>query len=218
MCYYVKMISHISAEENPVYLEAWDENWFDNRAQPIVRHGGEVFQVHFKPEIRMEIFTVDPRRSMVEPLWKAVDENDNPSVAVDDFLACFVSDIGLLPDRSCTASQAAQVAFHTMLPDVVAKRLAQSWMRLSCFLPQHRDIVRVVNNPFFYADAHVSEKQLLEIAQDSGCTYAVDRSVEIPSAEMLAHEIAIVNHIQDGKVAIAKAECEILQQVKLALG
>ena len=50
------------------------------------------------------------------------------------------------------------------------------------------------NNPFFYKDRNATERRLVAIAEDSGLRFALDRISVIPSAAVLAREIALLNY------------------------
>ena len=86
-------------------------------------------------------------------------------------------------------------------------------MRICDFNVRHCDVPRVINNPFFYTDPNAAESRLLEIAQDSGCTYAIDLANEVASVGTLAREIARLNHIHEGDAAVESAYGIILPQV-----
>ena len=55
-------------------------------------------------------------------------------------------------------------------------------------------IVRVLNNPFFHKDRNATERRLVEIAEDCGMRFALDRAKFLPAPEILAREIALLNH------------------------
>ena len=86
-----------------------------------------------------------------------------------------------------------QVAFWTMFPDGVAEALAYRWKEPG-LLPKHGDAVRVLNNPFFHKDPNANERRLVEIAEDNGLRFALDRIAVLPPPETLAREIALLNH------------------------
>ncbi len=62
------------------------------------------------------------------------------------------------------------------------------------FNAKHADVVRVLNNPFFYKDRNATERRLVEIAEDNGLRFALDRISVIPTPEVLAREIALLNY------------------------
>ena len=61
-------------------------------------------------------------------------------------------------------------------------------------LAKHHEAVRVLNNPFFYQDPSANERRLVEIAEDNGLRFALDRTVVLPPPNVLAREIALLNH------------------------
>ena len=52
----------------------------------------------------------------------------------------------------------------------------------------------VLNNPFFHKDRNATERRLVEIAEDGGVRFALDRTKFLPAPEILAREIALLNH------------------------
>ena len=81
-----------------------------------------------------------------------------------------------------------------MFPDGVAQALSACYMKDDRFLAKHTDVVRVLNNPFFYKDRNATERRLVELAEDGGMRFAVDRTKFLPAPEILAREIALLNH------------------------
>ena len=69
----MRIINHIEKDIAPVFLDDEDK-WIDNRTESVVRIGGEAFESHFEPEWGIESFIVDPRRSLVRPVYARVCE------------------------------------------------------------------------------------------------------------------------------------------------
>ena len=205
----MRIINHTEADANPAFLDD-DEKWMDNRNEPIVRVGGEVYESHYESECHLETYVADPRRSFVEPLYLNSSKWVDGAWWVTDFLACLFLDLGF---GLAHPTKAMIIAFWTMFPEGVSRHLYNSWRRIACFNHRHCDVPRVINNPFFYTDTNAAETRLLEIAQDSGCTYAIDLANEAASAETLAREIALLNHIHEGDVAVESAYGKILPQI-----
>ena len=206
----MRIINHIETDANPTFWDC-DDKWMDNRNEPVVRIGDEVFECHYEPECNChESYIVDPRRSLCRAVYARVSEFETGAWPIADFLICLLADIGL-----CVSSvtRALQVAFWTMFPHGVNWHLEKSYLRICDFNAKHCDVPRVINNPFFYADPNASETRLLEIVQDSGCTYAIDLANEAASAETLAREIALLNHIHEGDATVESAYGRILLQI-----
>ena len=206
----MKIINHI--EEDPVVPTFLDDSkkWLDNRQEPIVRIGGEVFESHYRDECKLETYITDPRRSFVRPLYHESKGWIEGLWPVAELLICFLRDLGFDLDHP---AKAMSVAFWTMFPECVWHHLSASWNRDNCFNSRHFDVVRVINNPFFYCDSNAAESRLLEIAQDGRCTYAIDLANETAPSETLAREIALLNHIHEGDAAVAAAYSKILPQI-----
>jgi hypothetical protein len=86
------------------------------------------------------------------------------------------------------------IAFWKMFPDVVVAALSKCYMKDSRFMGRHAEAIRVLNNPFFHKDPNANERRLVEIAEDNGLRFALDRIPVIPPPETLAREIALLNH------------------------
>ena len=205
----MKIINHIEEDSNPGFLDD-DEKWLDNRNEPIVRIGGEVFESHFAPEESLGTYIADPQRSFLRPLYHVVDKWREGAWQVAEFIVCLLLDLGF---NLAHPTKAMIVAFWTMFPEGVSSHLSMSWRRIACFNTRHRGILRVINNPFFYCDPNAAETRLLQIAEDSGCTYAVDLANPCASAETLALEIALLNHIHEGDTAVEAAHSMMLPQI-----
>ena len=105
--------------------------------------------------------------------------------------------VGLLHDLGFDhhhPTHADLVAFWTMFPIETADFLANSFFKRSVYLKSSPETVRVLNNPFFYVDRNPSEKRLVEIAEINGFRFALDRAKFVPSPNVLANEIILLNY------------------------
>ena len=166
---------------------------FDNRAEPIIRRGGEAFKSCYDLEWCYHVcHVIDPARSLVIPIlelmdWRSVDV----SWAVCDTLSVLIADMKI---KRWQPSREDIIAFWTMFPDGVAETLSESNMKDESYLERFGDVIRVLNNPFFHKDPNANERRLVEIAEDNGLRFALDRIAVIPPPETLAREIALLNH------------------------
>ena len=205
----MRIINHIETDTNPTFWDA-DDKWMDNRNEPVVRIGGEVYESHYESDCHLETYIADPRRSFVKPLYLELDKWVDGAGWLADFLACFLLDLGF---DLVHPTKAMIVAFWTMFPRFLSFVEFKRWMGHSAYNNQVKEMPRVINNPFFYSDSNAAETRLLEIAQDGGFTYAIDLAKESASAETLAREIARLNHIHEGDAAVESAYGIILPQV-----
>ncbi len=171
----------------------YDEPDLDNRLEPIIRKGGDLFLNRFEIEESMwRSHLVDPSRSLVSPVLERMDWGEGePNWAVCDCLSVLIADMGIERWHPVLSDQ---VAFWTMFPDGVAEALSNCYMKDCSLLAKHGDVVRVLNNPFFHKDPNANERRLVEIAEDNGLRFALDRIAVIPPPETLAREIALLNH------------------------
>ena len=173
--------------------EQYGDPELDNRAEPIVRKGGEVFKSCYDIEWCYHVcHVIDPARSLAKPVADLLDGNiGEPHWTACDMLSVLIADMGI--NRRHPSLEDA-VAFWTMFPDGVSEALSNCYMKDCSLLAKHGDIVRILNNPFFYKDRNANERRLVEIAEDSGLRFALDRIAVIPGPETIAREIAILNH------------------------
>lgn len=108
-------------------------------------------------------------------------------------------------------------AYWTTFPRFLSFSDFKRWMEHSVYNNQVKEMTRVINNPFFYCDPNAAETRLLQIAEDCGCSYAVDLVNPYEEAETLAREIALLNHIHGGDAAVSAAYDKILPQISGAL-
>ena len=165
---------------------------FDNRLEPIIRTGGDPFKSCYDIEWCYHVcHVIDPARSLAASVINLMDGNyRDPHWDICDILSVLIVDMGI--NRRHLSSKDA-IAFWTMFPDGVAEALANRWS-WSGLLAKHGDAVRVLNNPFFHKDPNANERRLVEIAEDNGLRFALDRISVIPPPETLAREIALLNH------------------------
>lgn len=173
--------------------DCYDICYFHNMEEPVVRAGGEPFKSCYDIEVSFHVYNlVDPSRSFAKGVFELLNKEHERSLwPVCDCLSQLCWDLGVdphLPKRS------DQLAFWTMFPKGAAECLADSYMKRNGFLEKHRGAVLVLNNPFFHADPNATEKRLVEIAENDGQRYALDRTKILPPPEVLAREIAFLAH------------------------
>ena len=213
----MKVIRHyIEMSEDPP-----DDNWWgnrgdgfimDNRDEPVVRIGGEPFECRYDFDYyQIANFICDPTRSLVCQVYAATDKVVADFWSFTGFVEHLAKALGLRIDN-CPGN-AMIVAYWTMFPRFLSFAEFRRWMGYCAYNNQVKEMPRVINNPFFYTDPNAAETRLLEIAQDSGCTYAIDLANEAASAETLAREIALLNHIHEGDASVESAHGRILLQI-----
>lgn len=84
--------------------------------------------------------------------------------------------------------------FFLGLSKGTASYLEDSYLKITGLLDKYSGIVRVLNYPQFHSDRNTTEKWLVEIAEDNGIRFALDRTKALPTPDVLAREIAILNH------------------------
>ena len=174
--------------------ETWyDDCFLDNREEPIIRKGGDPFKDCYDIEWSYHIsHVVDPCRSLTHPVIKLLDGNYRETHwTACDCLSVLIADMEV---NRRYPSREDVIAFWTMFPDGVAEALSNSYMKDSRFMGRHAEAVRVLNNPFFHKDPNANERRLVEIAEDNGLRFALDRIAILPSPSVLAREIALLNH------------------------
>ena len=187
---------HTDYDGKPLNPAAFDEDdcMLDNLNAPVIRSGNEPFKSYYAVEWAYNCFSaIDPSRSFVETLVKAMDErcsaeNNWPT---SDAIHVLLRDLGILSQK---LTRADVVAFWTMFPKGLSAFLSLPYMKLTCFNNPHGDVVRVLNNPFSYRDANAPYGRLVEIAEVNGFRFALDRSKFLPEPDVVAKEIALLNH------------------------
>ena len=164
-----------------------------NLEEPIIRKGGVPFRNCYEiEEYCYREHIIDPSRSLVIPILKLLDGNVwNPHWGVCRVLSVLIADMDV---DSWNPSLGDIIAFWTMFPDCVAEALSNCYAKKFGLLAKHGDVVRVLNTPFFHKDPNANERRLVEIAEDNGLRFALDRIAVIPPPETLAREIALLNH------------------------
>lgn len=189
----MRTIFHCGYDGKPV--EDWfNDCVFNNLEEPVIRGGGEPVKSCYDIEWSYHVHNlVDPSRSLAKGVLALLArEHDKISLwPLCDCLSRLCRDLGLDPHQP---KRTDQLAFWTMFPQGAAECLAESYMKRNGFLERHRDAVLVLNNPFFYSDKNATEKRLVEIAEDDGQRFALDRTKIIPPPETLAREIALLGH------------------------
>lgn len=189
----MKTIFHCGYDGKPI------EDWygdcvFDNLAAPVVRDGGAPFKSCYDIEWSYHVSNlVDPSRSIAKGAIGLLSMNHDTSSwwPVCDCLFQLCRDFGLDLRQP---SRTERLAFWTMFPQGTADCLAESYMKRTGFLEKHRGVPLVLNNPFFHADKNATDRRLVEIAEDDGFLFALDRTKYLPKPQVLADEIALLNH------------------------
>ena len=189
----MKEILHTDSEDSQYSID-YDDCMFANLDAPLVRSGGEPFKSYYSVEEGYYCFSaIDPSRSFVETMLKTMDERCSES---NNWPACDATCV-LLFDLGFDIvhlTKADIVAFWTMFPKGVSEFLSLPYLRLRSFNSPHGDVVRVLNNPYFYRDANAPERRLVEIASVGGFRFALDRASYIAPASVLARELALLNY------------------------
>ena len=180
-------------DEIPDKDEPFSDCYLDNRTEAIIRRGGEPFLNRFEIEDSYyKSHIVDPSRSLVSPIVELMDWGvGDPHWSDCDCLSVLIANMEI---SRLHPSREDVIAFWTMFPDGVGEALSNSYMKDCSLLEKHRNTVRVLNNPFFHKDPNANERRLVEIAEDGGLRFALDRIAVLPSPEVLAREIALLNH------------------------
>ena len=189
----MREIVHIDDEGNPCPRDD-DGRILDNLNEPVVRSGGEPFKSYYSVEWYYYCSSaIDPSRSFVETVLKTMDEQCSPenNWPACDAICCLLVDMGFDLKH---LTKADVIAFWTLFPKGLADFLSLPYLRLRDFNSPHGDIVRVLNNPFFYKDIRASERRLVEIATAGGFRFALDRASYIASPAVLARELASLNY------------------------
>lgn len=210
----MKIISAFDVDDD-MPMDASDQE-IDNRLDPVVRCGGEPFEYHYEfDRYQLVSFIVDPRRSLVRKVQAKIDEYDDDDWYASDFSYALLRSLGIMKSN---VGMAEQMAFLSMLPRSVSRCLATSYRHLCDFRKSYRNVSRVINNPFFYASPGSSESSLLEICEEYGFSFSVDLTKEISDPEVLAEEVALLMHVEEGEEAVAAAKMRLLPEVALVLG
>lgn len=171
-----------------------DDCFMSNLDAPIIRSGAEPFKSYYAVEWCYSGYhTIDPSRSFAQMVIERMNmENDVKShwPAADMFVS-LMRDLGFDYHH---LTDADLVAFWTMFPIGTADFLSNSFFKRSAYLKSKPETVRVLNNPRFYVDPNPSERRLVEIAETNGFRFALDRAKILPSPNVLANEIILLNY------------------------
>ena len=175
------------------------DEWFyqntvvDNRKEPPIRKGDEAFWNAYEIDDGYNcVHIIDPKRSLAAPMLSFQEwGGGTPEWAFCDCLSVLIGDVDI--DR-WHPTRGDLIAFWTIFPDGVAQALARCYMKDCSWLAKHAATVRVLNNPWFHKDRNANERRLVEIAEDNGLRFALDRIDPIPPPDVLAREIALLNH------------------------
>ena len=190
----MREIRHTDEDGRPLNPMVIDNCMLDNLSAPVIRSGDEPFKSYYAVEICFYCYSaIDPSRSFVDTIVKAMDEQCSAenNWLVSDAIYVLLRDIGI----DCRhLTHADIVAFWTMFPKGLSAFLSLPYMRLTSFNNPHGDVVRVLNNPFFYRDANAPYGRLVEIAEVDGFRFALDRACFLASPAVLAKELALLNY------------------------
>ena len=191
----MREIIHTDYDGRPCPCPAYgDDCTLGNLGAPIVRSGGEPFKSYYAVEWGYYCHSeIDPSRSFVETMVKAMDEqcSESNNWPACDAILVLLGDLGFDLDH---LTRADIVAFWTMFPKGLSEFLALPYLRFQNFNNPHGDVVRVLNNPGFYKEANAPERRLVEIATVGGFRFALDRASHIAPAPVLAKELAMLNY------------------------
>lgn len=189
----MKEIIHTDYEGRPCSTNN-DDCMIDNLAAPIVRTGKEPFKAFYAVEWCYYCYNaIDPSRSFVNTILKTMDEKSSPenNWPGSDAIHVMLWDLGF---DSSHLTQADLVAFWTMFPKGLSDFLSMEYMKLQSFNRPNGEVVRVLNNPWFYKDTSASDRRLVEIATVGGFRFALDLTHYIAPPGVLANELALLNY------------------------
>lgn len=187
-------IIHTDYEGRPLNPTAIDDCMLNNLNAAVVRSGAEPFKSFYAVEWYSYRYSViDPTRSFVDALIKLMDEHCSAenNWPASDVIHMLMRDVGF---DFYNLSRADLVAFWTMFPNGLSHFLSLPYMNLTSFNNPHGDMVRVLNNPFFYRDVNAPYGRLVEIAEVNGFRFALDRACFIAPPAVLAKELALLNY------------------------
>jgi hypothetical protein len=192
----MREIIHTNYDGRPINPDSIgnDDCFIDNLSEIIVRKGDEPFKSFFSVEWCYDGYSaIDPARSFVNAVVKVMDEyaGEGNNWPANDAIHYLLRDLGF-DERHLT--KADLVAFWTMFPRGVSEFLSEPYMELCCYNNPYGDVMRVINNPWFYKDPNAPERRLVEIAEVGGFRYAVDRACFIASPEVLGKELALLSY------------------------
>lgn len=190
----MREIIHTDYEGRLLAPDVIDDCFLDNLSSPVVRSGTEAFKSYYAVEWAYHVYSaIDPARSYVETLVKAMDERSSAenNWPASDAIHKLLLDLGFNCEHLTSPEQ---VAFWTMFPKGLAEFMSLPYMRLTGFNNPQGNYVRVLNNPFFYKDPNAPERRLVEIAEVDGFRFALDRACFMATPTVLAKELALLNY------------------------
>lgn len=190
----MREIIHTDQEGWPLCPTCIDDCMLDNLDAPVIRSGGEPFRSYYSVEWFYYCYSaIDPSRSYVETLVKAMDERSSVenNWPASDAIHYLLRDLGF---DQYHLSYADLVAFWTIFPKGLSDFLSLPYMKLRSYNNPYGDVVRVLNNPFFYKDLNASDGRLVEIADVDGFRFALDRASFIAPPAVLAKELSLLNY------------------------
>ena len=128
----MREIIHTDEEGSPCTND-YDDCMFANLDAPVVRSGGEPFKSYYSVEEGYYCYSaIDPSRSLVETVLKAIDERSSESNnwPACDAICVLLFDLGF---DIVHLTRADIVAFWTMFPKGVSDFLSLPYLRLRCF-------------------------------------------------------------------------------------
>ena len=151
-------------------------------------------------------------RKMVDWVWRALHpqrRDGDPIWENCDCIYRLVRDFRINPYNPRWHEK---ILFRTVFPEGTARYLEDSYLKVTALLDKCDGVVRVLNYPQFHSDSNATEKWLVEIAEDNGIRFALDRTKVLPTPKVLAREIAVLNHgVKDSqKVDVIAARLETL--------
>lgn len=201
-----------------------DDCFMCNWKAPKIREGWGRFKSFYEIEWYYPGYhVIDTSRSLVKMIYNACQENSETHWPGCDCISYLIQDLRLESSQDAPLTKAEKLLFSTLLPVGLSKFMETSYMERS--LPErcYPDEPRVINNPLFYQDANTPFGRLVEIAEECGRIWALDRAKPIASANILAEEIALLCHalttphrIQEVKAALLPTIAEQMENYKLA--
>ncbi len=201
----------------PQDLRQIENCYLNNLDAPVVRVGGEPFKSFYSRECcDYGYHVVDPSRSIAAEVIRCLnDENDATSHwPASDVIGTLMLDLGFV---GAEATRADLLAFAIMFPIGTGEFLADSYLRWERYRAKPGDALLVLNNPFFYRSPNVSDKRLVEVAEVSGHRYALDRACSLPSPDVIANELALLNYGYATPERVAAVASDLVDSISAAM-
>ena len=171
-----------------------EDCYLNNLDAPVVRAADEPFKSYYSRECCDHGYhVVDLSRSIAAEVIRCMNgENDATSHwPACDVIGTLMLDLGF---AGANASCADLLAFAAMFPVGTGAFMADSYLRWERYRARPGNALLVLNNSFFYRSPNVSEKRLIEIAEVNGRRYALDCACFLPSPDVIANELALLNY------------------------